>query len=101
MAHSGSIVYQGPDKLILSNFNVVILCRPGGARNYPRSRYFLEELCSHLDMWPLSCIFPIFHLVSLILPVGVLASAGLGIAFTLLCLLLRNLILVLNKNSKV
>ena len=30
--HSGSVVYQGPDKVILSNFNVILFCRPGGAR---------------------------------------------------------------------
>ena len=37
----GSVVYQGPDKVILSNFKVILFCHPGGARNYLQSGYFL------------------------------------------------------------
>ena len=39
----GSVVYQGLDKVILSNFNVILFRHPGGARKYPRSGYFLVD----------------------------------------------------------
>ena len=39
--HLGCVVYQGPDKVLLSNFNVILSCHPGGVRKYPRSGYFL------------------------------------------------------------
>ena len=34
-SHLSSVVYQGPDKVILSQFNIILFRQPGGARMYP------------------------------------------------------------------